>query len=86
MIMIKYGTGKTSPNYSVNGQSNIKDFNSDKISIDKEIGIDVFCMDLGINPESEILKILEKEYKFDISHFTHKFTSIEDVSRLLFNK
>jgi hypothetical protein len=66
--------------YSLNGQYNIVNINSPKITYTSERNL----TSLEINPE--ILKILQKSYEFDSSRFKYDFHSIEELEQFIYNK
>jgi len=63
--------------YMANGQYKFSDINANKIRNNSGENLDL----LGIN--HEILKILQKPYKFDLSGFQHSFTTIEEVEKFI---
>jgi len=65
-------------NYAANGQSGFTAINVMKIHNSSQENLEL----LGINPE--ILKILQKNYLFDLSRFKHSFTTIEEVEKFIY--
>lgn len=68
-------------NFSVNGPNNLTYMNYNKIFEDQIEFLD----SLGIKKDSEIFKILQKSYTFDLSKFKYSFTTLEEVEKYIFD-